>query len=141
MEITLELFEERCHEVLGELFREHGFEPVGAYSRLRGYAVEFARDADRIFVDKEGGVVSFDLILAARPDRFYRIDLNQLLWFNGTRSLAKCDDWDEGLRLFETGFTPIASVTLSFDSEKMDSRFCFPMSREQLDNYIRIQRG
>lgn len=139
--LTLEEFREGCRELLGGLLRDQGFEEVGAYSRPKGYAVEFARGDDRVFIDEEGDVIDCDVTLETGPDRFYRVDLVQMLGSRGVRSLMKYEGWRDGLTVLAAELEPYAAEVFSLDAEAMDSRYCFPVTRAQAKRYFEIQRG
>ena len=82
-----------------------------------------------------------DVTLETGPGRFYRIDLVQMLWFRGVRSLLEYRDWRDGLTVLAKELEPYAAKVFSMDADAMDSRYCFPVTREQAEGYFEIQRG
>ena len=134
-------FETACRDVLGAILGESGFVFQDTFVRPRGIAVEFRRDDEHFFAVNEGDVLLFDLIRCVKPNSFYRLSLNQMLWSRGVRSLLNGESWSDQLITFELELRPYCSTLFSRHAPALDNRFCFPMSQAELTEYLFWQRG
>ena len=140
--VSVQEFQEACRERLGPMLEAHRFELVGGYSRPPGLSIEYARDEDRLIAACEGGVIHLEMLLSRDEDLFYRVDLNQMLWFKGVRKLARSKaGWREKLEIFVAELETHEPEAFSPDLETMDSRYCFPMTRELADDYLSYHRA
>ena len=134
-------FEQLSIGILGKLLDNYGYEYQQAYYRPVGTAVEFAKGEHRLFVVCEGNVVNIDLILHIEGKDFYRVDLNQALWFNGIRSITKTSSVSEQLSLFASELEGCCRELLTGSPPELDRRYSYPMSHSSHEQYLMFQRG
>lgn len=128
-------------DIVGAIVEGYGYAFENGYSRPRGVALEFIRDQHRLFAACEGDVVIIDLILFESPERYWRVSLNQALWFAGVRAVAKSAPIDEQLALFASEISRCYGKLLSGELSLLDSRYCFPLRDAELNDYLVDQRG
>ncbi len=129
-------FETSCRGQLGGIFGAYGFAFEGAYVQPRCVVAAFARRDDRCLVIDEGGAIICDLIRRVTPGPYYRISINELLWFHGVRSLPRCRGREDQLAVLAAQLPAHAGSVFSRQAPALDSRYCFPMSEEQCREYL-----
>jgi hypothetical protein len=128
---------------LEPLLRQSGFVYVATHYRPRGIAVEFAKDEDCLFAVCEGNVLYVDLILHRTDGQYFRVSLNQALWFSNVRSLLGLKSCDTQMCVFvrEAAAAECCRQLLSDENPQMDDRYCFPMTASSRRQYLLAQRG
>ena len=139
--ISLEEFEQASLEALGALLWGYSFEYCGLHSRPKGAALEFARGDDRLFVAHEGGVVYLDFLTPIDGGCFCRVSLNQALWFEGVKVVARVRSVRSQLITFSEEIPRHFENLLRHGPSSFDSRFCFHLSGEDAEFYLSVQRG
>jgi proteasome lid subunit RPN8/RPN11 len=144
MEVIIQLldkeeFEECCIEFLSTILAQFNYSHANTYVRAKGIAVEFINGENSFFAVNEEDALYFDLI-AKIDSVFYRISLNQALWFQGIHSLPKCSNWKEQLQIFKTELKTRCSNILKGNASAVDERYCFAISNEDKINYIETQK-
>lgn len=132
-----ELFIDTC----GETVSGFGFKFKEGYSRPRGIALEFIHNKRQLFAVQEEGVVIMDLILQESSEKYWRVSLNQALWFSGVKSVAEKMPPGEKLKLFTKEIKRCCGKLLNGDLSAQDERYCFPMSSNDYKMYLKFQRG
>ena len=135
-----EQFESSCGLILAPLLDSHGFAYRTTFTRPRGVALEFRRARDFLFVTCEGGVVVIDSIRRVGEDGYWRVCLNQALWLRRVRTLEARVEVEDKLRMFRRELTRHADL-LAPPLHEFDKRCCFPLTGEQLRDYLARQRG
>jgi len=131
-------FSESCIE-LGNLIAADGFELIATHCRPVGIAAEFARQSRLLFAVCEGGVLYVDL-LVERGESWMRVSLDQAIWISGVRSIVDAGDCAAQLNLFIALYEHWKNWVAS-ETPELDSRFCFLLSPNDHDRYLRFQRG
>lgn len=134
-------FEKAVCNALGDVFHDYGYEFCGGYSRAPGIALEFVHDSQRLFVVSEGNLVVLDLVLCEDPSRYWRVSVNQALWFGGVKAVAERMPLADTLALFAAAIPRCCGQLFSGDLSALDPRYCFPISASGLDAYLLSQRG
>lgn len=130
-----------CLNIFGEILNDHGYRLRGSYTRPLGIALEFAGGGRHLFVVNEGSVLYIDLIISESANKFWRVSLNQALWFLGVRSVSSPATIEEKLTLFASEIVRSCRGLLSGDLSLLDSRYCFSLSEVELSDYFMFQRG
>jgi len=136
-------FSDLCRKTLEPLLSQYGFSYVATYCRPRGMAVELAKNSHCLFAVCEGNVLFVDLILHRMDDQYFRVSLNQALWFNNVRTLLGLNSCHGQLGVFvrEAATAACCIQFLSDDGSKIDDRYCFPMTASSRRQYLSLQRG
>ncbi len=136
-------FSDQCREKLGPFLIQYGFSYAATHYRPRGISVEFARGKSCLFAVCEGDVLYVDLILHVTDEQYFRVSLNQVLWFNNVRSLLGMKSCDLQLCEFVRTATTeeCCQKLLGDDRPRMDERYCFPMTGSSRREYLMAQRG
>ncbi len=137
----LKAFESLFIDVVGHVLRGYGFQFYSGYSRPRGVVLEFVHGHNLLFAAHEGNVIYMDLILFDNVNRFWRVSVNQALWFSGVREVSKNVALEDQLALFALEMPRCCGRILSGDLWSLDSRYCFQLSEVELKEYLIAQRG
>ncbi len=140
---TADQFMNACLACLAKPLSDLGYTYAGVHTRPRGIAVEFKTDSDLLFVVlEEDTMLIFDLILQAESKEYWRVDLNQALWFNGSKFLVdRALSIEEKLCNFSNEIpTKLTRISTNRESAK-DARYWFPVSASGLETYLKSQRG
>lgn len=81
------LFPDVCRTIFEPFLVQFGYSYKATHHRPRGVAVEFKKDENCLFAACEGDVLYVDLILHLEDEEYFRVSLNQAIWFNNVRSL------------------------------------------------------
>lgn len=133
-------FESVFMGIVGEVLAGYGYEHDRSHSRPRGVALEFTHKEHRLFAVCEGGTVILDLILQEEPDRYWRVSVNQALWFAGVDAVSKKAPLPEKLAFFASELSRCSDL-LEGCIAAPDPRYCFSMSTCELEDYLAAQRG
>jgi hypothetical protein len=132
-------FEQAFLETLGDLLHSHGFVYLGYHIRPRGISLEFERLDDRIFASLEGGTTAIDLILFEEAERYWRVAINQAIWFAGVRAVASQGSLKATLELFREQLPKCCAGILAGNLKLLDERFCFKLTSRELASYLQSQ--
>jgi hypothetical protein len=86
-------------------------------------------------------VVVFDFIRRDDANHYWRVSLNQALWFAGIRAISRKAPLKEQLGLFASEMPRYCNALLARDSSLLDPRYCYPMSADEVEDYMAAQRG
>ena len=134
-------FQSLVLEILGDVLKEYGYDFKSGYSRPRGVALEFVFQGHRIFSVCEEDTVAIDLILREDSSCYWRVSLNQALWFAGVKKVSAQATIEEQLALFASEIPRFCGSILLADFAALDSRYCFPLSSSEMGDYLAFQRG
>lgn len=140
-ELDESIFKRVCRNKLEDILKKYEFHFVNSYSRPRGYVVEFARNSDSVFAVNEGNSVSIELIRHLTSGTCYRVDLNQLLWFNGFRAVIGVNEWNLQLAKLAEGLSTFADDVLNIGEAAIDTRYWHQISEKPLGQFLAHQRG
>ena len=140
-EVQLREFRSNFCDVLGDSLAQYGYKLNEDYSRPRGVVLEFTLENHILFAVWEGGTVILDLILYERADRYWRVSINQVLWYSGIRAVAKNASLTDQLALFANEMPKYCGDFLAGNLSLLDTRYCYQMSVQGRDQYLEIQRG
>jgi hypothetical protein len=119
---------------------QYGFIYAGSHFRAPGVAVEYTKGASYLFAACEGDVLSVDLILQRADAEYYRVSLNQALWFNNIRTLVKKKTCTAQLEVFLREAADCCEQLLIEEHPLMDDRYCYPLPNGP-QSYLKSQRG
>ncbi len=137
--MTVETLKTQCNKHVGDLLESCNFAYSNGAVRPRGTIVEYRRNEESIILGWEEGELIVDLILKTSDTNWVRVSLNQLLWFDQSRTLATAETSEEKLRAVRAEFSVRWGEFLKKETVDLDPRYCFEMNREEHGIYMSAQ--
>jgi hypothetical protein len=126
---------------MDDILLEFGYVYQKSFLHSRGVFLEYKCDLKRCFVFCEGKTVYVDVIVPFSDNVFYRVSINQALWFNGVKTVSLTVPVKGQLRLLASELKRCCMEILRGDLSCPDHRYCFKMSQAECNDYFAALTG